>query len=503
MYRFYYSPTSLAGALALKAQFGDSARVIAGGTDLLIELDRRTRQAPDGEPPGLIDLTCISGLAEIDEAEGRIHLGALVTHNNCVASATIVEKAFPLARACWEVGSPQIRNRGTLAGNIVTASPANDTIVPLQVLDATVTVQSLARGERTLPLAAFITGFRQVDLAPDEILTRISLRRLAVNERGNFIKLGLRRAQAITVNSIAAVVELADSECTGEDCLIQSARISLGAVAPTIIRAGEAESYLAGRSMTDEVIGEAARLAAHAASPIDDIRGSGEYRQAMVEALTVRILRQIRDGRQRQGWRDRPVLLWGETNGRWPVRKEAGGEIDRNIQSLSESAATVQMPDQPVVLTSNTVLSTVNDAEIALPTDMTLLDSLRQAGVNGVKEGCAEGECGACTVFLDGIAVMACLVPAERAAGSQVTTVEGLGNPDRLHPIQAALVSSGGVQCGYCTPGFVMSAAKLLEERPQPTRSEAQEALTGNLCRCTGYRKILDAVVKAGLRRHD
>ena len=96
------------------------------------------------------------------------------------------------------------------------------------------------------------------------------------------------------------------------------------------------------------------------------------------------------------------------------------------------------------------------------------------------------------------MAVMACMAPAERAAGSEIVTVEGLGDNAHLHPIQAALVAAGGVQCGYCTPGFVVSAANLLDERPHPTVGEAQEALTGNFCRCTGYRKILDAVVLAG-----
>ncbi len=416
---------------------------------------------------GLIDLTRIPGLADIWADDGQLHLGPLVTHNQCVASDLIVEQAFPLARACWEVGAPQIRNRATVAGNLITASPANDAIVPLLALDATVTLQSSAHGVRTLALPDFYTGFRKVDLADDEILTRISFAPLGSHQEGGFIKLGLRRAQAISVNAVAVVLTWDAARRT-----VAHAAISLGAVAPVVVRASAAESFLVGKSLSDATIAEATRLACDSASPIDDIRSSAAYRRAMVESLTARLLTQLRDGQGRAGWPKHPVMLWGAGDGYWPV-----------ADALSDQEET---------------LTAVNGRTVMLPGGMTLLDSLRLAGYSGVKEGCAEGECGTCTVFLDGMAVMACLVPAERAAGSRVVTVEGLGDPTQLHRVQSALIQSGGVQCGFCTPGFVMSAAKLLEERPHPTHADAQAAFTGNFCRCTGYRKILDAVVAAG-----
>ncbi len=141
---------------------------------------------------------------------------------------------------------------------------------------------------------------------------------------------------------------------------------------------------------------------------------------------------------------------------------------------------------------------TVNGEKVDLeiPPHRTLLDLIRNdLGLTGTKEGCGNGECGACTVLMDGRPVNACLVLALQAQEKEITTIEGLNRGGKLHPVQEAFISHGAIQCGFCTPGMVLSVKALLDRNPRPEEGEIREALAGNLCRCTGYQKIVEAVL--------
>ncbi|HEY1014856.1 MAG TPA: FAD binding domain-containing protein [Herpetosiphonaceae bacterium] len=458
MWQSYLQPTTLSEALELLRRHGGDARLVAGGTDVLVELQRGVKPTAT-----LIDLSKLTELKYVRQDGDVIELGGLATHNDVIASALCVERALPLAQACWEVGAPQIRTRGTIAGNLVTASPANDTITPLMALGAELVLASAA-GERTLPLSAFYLGVRRTAIRPDELVRAIRFPALRPEQRGLFLKLGLRRAQAISVISIAMVVELA-----GET--VSAASLTLGCVAPTIVHAPSAEAWLIGKQLTDDVCAQAGELARGDVRPIDDPRGSAGYRLETLAGLVALGLRRIAAGEERQGWTDQPVLL--------------------------ETAA----PPGDAPPFDGAIVATINGErrELRPAAAKSLLDALREdAGLTGAKEGCAEGECGACTVWIDGQAAMACLVPAPQAHGAAIRTIEGLADGDELHPLQSAFIKHAAVQCGFCIPGMLMAGAKLLDEQPRPSLDQAQIALSGNICRCTGYRKIFDAVLDAG-----
>jgi xanthine dehydrogenase iron-sulfur cluster and FAD-binding subunit A len=474
MWHEYFNAATTNEVIQLLAEKGERARIVAGATDLILELERGVRTGIET----LIDVTRIPDLDRITfDEDGIIHLGPLVTHNHCAVSKLIRERAYPLARACWEVGAPQIRNRGTVAGNLITASPANDTITPLMALGAWVILRS-AKGERRVLLSDFYAGVRKTVMQSDEMLVDIAFPAMQKGQHGSFIKLALRRAQAISIVNVAMSLSF-DGE------RVSRASLTLGSVAPTIIHAPAAEAYLVGRELSEEVIAQTAELAKESSQPIDDIRGSAAYRRAMVGVVTARGLHAVRQGRT-GAEQDRieglpfpkePVTLWG-----------------RASASASEGSTSTRFAAGTPIRTR------INGQEYTFVSghEKTLLRLLREeAGLIGTKEGCAEGECGACTVFLDGKAVMSCLVPAPRAHGAEIVTVEGLSHGAQLHPVQRAFIADGAVQCGYCTPGFIMSAAKLLEERPRPTQDEIAQALTGNLCRCTGYYKIVQAIEDA------
>ena len=456
---------SLENALEILSIEREKARIVAGATDLILEFEKGLRK----NVTSLLDVTRVEGLNQITLDENQvIHLGPLVTHNDVASSKLIQEKAFLLAQASWEVGSPQIRNRGTIAGNVITASPANDTISPLMALGASLVLQSI-KGERIIPIEEFFVGVRKTVLQSDEMVTDIFFPALKATQKGTFIKFALRRAQAISLVNVATI-------CDIQNNVIQDAIITLGSVSPTIIHAKEAEQFLIGKQLTENVIEETGLLAQKAARPISDIRGSASYRKTMVKVVTRRALKAIMNNNVFENFPSDPILL------------------DNHIVPIDLDKGSAHLKNEDVIVTE------INgkNYEFRNCNKKTLLDLIREdAQLTGTKEGCAEGECGACTVFLDGKAVMSCLVPAARAHKSKITTIEGISPEGGKHIVQETFIEEGAVQCGYCTPGFVMSAVKLLEEKPTPSQLEIRQAISGNLCRCTGYYKIISAIEKA------
>jgi carbon-monoxide dehydrogenase medium subunit len=463
MWKSYYQAKNIEDALEQLSTYAGKVKIIAGATDLMLEMERGFHS----EVERVIDVTRIPEQDQITlDEDGIIHIGLMVTHNHIIESKIIRERALPLAIASWEVGSPQIRNRGTIVGNVVTASPANDTISPLIAMDASVLVAS-KNSQKLVKLKDFYTGIRKTILQPDEMVLEIQFAALHAHQKGTFIKYALRKAQAISVVNVAVILEMKDDT-------IFDARVAFGAVSPVIHRLSEIEKKLVGKPLSTDLINQIKKEAANAVFPISDIRSSADFRKHIVSVILEKALIFCKDENAVSPVPENPVLLWG---------KHKPKEIQMETSIWQDNSI-------PIELTINGEKKTVYGGH-----HKSLLRLIREdIGLTGTKEGCAEGECGACTVFLDGIAVMSCLVPAPRAHHAEIVTIEGLVKNGELHPVQQAFIDKNAVQCGYCTPGFVMSAVKLLEEYKHPTVEQIKQGITGNLCRCTGYYSIVEAI---------
>ena len=460
----YLEPASLEEAVSLLREYGDRAQVLAGGTYLLVQM-KMERMAPEC----LININKVPGLDGIARQGGALRVGARTTIRALRDATQIQADYTALAEACVAFGSTQIQMMGTIGGNLCNGSPASDTVPALMAFDARLVLVG-PDGERVLPVEEFLVGPGKTARKHGELLVGVQLEPAQRGTGSAFIKLSRVAADLAKVSVAAVLVREGDRLV---DC-----RLAFGSVGPTVLRTRRAEEALVGKAFSAELALEAGRIAAEEIEPIDDVRSTAWYRREVVKALTHDVLQMAweRAGRERES-----------------RAHTTGNGIPRDTQHVARSTLRLGPTEQRVIALK------VNGVQHRLhvtPGEL-LLNVLRERlHLTGTKYGCGIGECGACTVHLNGVPALACLVLAIAADGSDVLTVEGLASPEgELDPLQEAFIEHNAFQCGYCTPGMLMMTKKLLSEIPSPTEDEIRDYLKGNRCRCTGFASIVRAVM--------
>jgi len=276
----YFEPKTVGDALSLLAKYGEQAKVIAGGTDVMVDIKYKE------EPGCLVNIKKIPGLGAIQENGGSLRIGPLVTIHEMETNKLVRERLPVLWEACHQFASLQIRNTATIGGNICRASPSGETLAPLLVLEAKGKL-AFAEGEKTEAFASFFQGPGKSSIGSKGLLTEIDVPYPAPGSRGVYLKHAVRGAMDIAMVGVAVLVTPDNAKNN-----VQDARIGLGAVAPTPIRASKTEALLRGKPLTAALIKQAAAMSASESSPISDQRSSGEYRRWIVDALTRRGLEQ-------------------------------------------------------------------------------------------------------------------------------------------------------------------------------------------------------------------
>ncbi len=466
----YYEPVTLDEALALLAQlkgsFGDGAQVLAGGTDLLVQM-KIERSAPQA----LLSINRIPGLERIEAREERLSIGARATIREVERHPLVRAGHGALAEACASFSSTQIQTTGTIGGNLGNASPAADTAPALIAFGAELELVG-PQGARSVPVEEFFVAPGRSALGAGELITGVVLPFCGPGTGSAFAKIG-RVTNDIAKANCAVVIDREGSRIV--DC-----RMAFGSVAPTPMRARKAEQLLIGQAWSEELADRAAEQAAEEISPIDDVRSTAWYRREAVRSMAG-------DG-LRRAWQRAGVVRAVHEPPLPSADSAPGSRTSSGVQYLG--AREQRLIELGVNGRRRQVWVSPNDLLLNV-----LRDDLQ---MTGTKYGCGIGECSACTVLMDGKPALACLVLAVAAAGHEIVTVEGLAGADgTLDPLQEAFIDFAAYQCGYCTPGMLMTAKSLLAEVAQPTEEEIRHYLRGNICRCTGYAAIVRAVLAA------
>jgi carbon-monoxide dehydrogenase medium subunit len=279
----YIKPNNLGALLNNMKETKGRSEVIAGGTNLIPQMKEKIKS-----PEFLIDVCDLQELSQIKEENGVISIGAGTTIADVVSSELIERKSPILASASRQLGNPLVRNRATIGGNLADASPAADTAPPLLALEALLYLESKSGGQRDVPLDKLFTGPNQTVMKDDEVITRICFREPENRLKGSYIKLGLRQAMAISVVSVAVMLDVKAGVC-------RKARIALGSVAPKPVRAYGVEEGLEGKELNREIIEKSVNAIKKDISPISDIRASAAYRQHAASVLLKRAILEARD----------------------------------------------------------------------------------------------------------------------------------------------------------------------------------------------------------------
>lgn len=443
----YERATSVDHAIGLLDRLGEGARVVAGGHSLLPMMKLRI-----ANPEYLVDINDLApelGYVVVGGINNPnlVRLGAMTRHREILDSDALAAVCPIFRDAERVIADPVVRNRGTLGGSLCQADPAEDLSTVCTVLDA-VCLAKGPSGEREIAIDDFLVGPYETALAHNEVLieVRIPLRH---NTSSAYAKVE-RRVGDWAITAAGAAVTL-------DGQTILAARVGLTAVNPDPVALAELSAGLVGQPATEEVFAEAGRRAAQACTPVTDVRGTAEYKRHLAGELTVRTL-----------------------------RTAAGRVLGAPAAPRPEREPTMQ------------VNMTVNGEPVTAEVEprMLLVHFLRdQLRLTGTHWGCDTSNCGTCVVEVDGVPVKSCTMLAVMASGHSIRTVEGLAGPDgQLDPVQEGFMRCHGLQCGFCTPGMLITARALLDRNPDPDEQTIREAISGQICRCTGYTTIVRSI---------